>query len=229
MQKIFIVEDEPQIVEIVSKALTSWNFDVFSVTDFQKVEKEVKEVKPDLVLMDIHLPFYNGFHWTKEIRKTSTVPIIFISSASDSMNMVIAMNMGADDFVSKPFDLQVLVVKIQALLRRTYSFDKIEKINGLTFLDYTLDIEDGTLLFEGEKVYLSKNEVKILSLLIQHARELVLKETIMEKLWEDESFIDSNTLSVNMTRLRKKLLDIGFSKYIQTIKGRGYLLGEVDD
>ncbi|SJZ36628.1 DNA-binding response regulator, OmpR family, contains REC and winged-helix (wHTH) domain [Pilibacter termitis] len=224
MQKIFIVEDDEQIVTLLDKALSSWNFEIESVGDFQQVAKEVLASNPDLVLMDITLPFYNGFHWTNEIRKLSTVPIVFISSAGDNMNMVLAMNMGADDFVTKPFDIAVLTAKIQALLRRTYVFKK--ETSTYEFLDFQLDIEDTVLKKGSEQVELSRNEVKILSLLFQNVGQLVTKEEIMEKLWEDEHFIDKNTLSVTMTRLRKKLLELDFAKYIQTIKGKGFSLGE---
>jgi DNA-binding response OmpR family regulator len=223
-QKIYLTEDDERIVELMSKALVNWGFVVQATEDFQRVTEDIRAFEPDLVLLDITLPFYNGFYWCQEIRKFSTVPIIFISSADENMNMVMAMNMGADDFIGKPFDLQVLVAKIQALLRRTYTFAVEEA--SLEFQGYVLDVEDSSLRFQEEVVPLTKNETKILHLLFKNPNQLVSKEKIMEKLWEDENFIDSNTLSVNMTRLRKKLLEIGFSRFIHTLKGKGYYLDE---
>ncbi|MBP1047936.1 response regulator transcription factor [Enterococcus sp. BWM-S5] len=223
MKKIFIVEDDSRIVETVAAFLEKWNFDVQSVTDFQQVLADFDRYQPDLVILDISLPFYNGYHWCNEIRKQSDVPIVFLSSASDNMNIVMAMNMGGDDFIPKPFDLEVLVAKIQAILRRNPSFtDK----RTLSYGDYLLDLEAFEVCLLDRCIPVTMNETKILDLLFQQPEKVVAKELIMEKLWENEAFVDSNTLSVNMARLRKKVSEIGLDTYIQTKKGTGYRLGK---
>lgn len=222
-QRIFIVEDDPTIAETLKEYLTQWGFVCQTVSDFQKVTFEIGEFKADLVLLDIYLPFYNGFYWCQTLRQTSEVPIIFISSANDNMNMVMAMNMGADDFVVKPFDLAVLVAKIQALLRRSYQFGQSHQV---IFSSYQLLSQENKVVGSEGSVDLTPNESKLLLLLFQTAGRIVTREEMMEKLWESDEFIDSNTLSVNMTRLRKKLGPIGLDKRIQTVKNRGYLLEE---
>lgn len=223
MKKIFIVEDDSRIVETIVAFLEKWNFSVRAVTDFQQVLADFDEWQPDLVILDISLPFYNGYHWCNEIRKQSDVPIVFLSSANDNMNIVMAMNMGGDDFIAKPFDLEVLVAKIQAILRRNPSFtDK----RTLSYGEYVLDLEAFEVCLRETCVPVTMNETKILDLLFQQPEKVVAKELIMEKLWENEAFVDSNTLSVNMARLRKKVSDIGLDAYIQTKKGTGYRLGK---
>ena len=222
MKKIYIVEDEWEIVETVSTYLTTWNFDVRSAIDFQNIIGDVTTFEPDLVILDISLPFYNGYHWCAEIRKQSNVPIVFLSSANDNMNIVMAMNMGGDDFIAKPFDLEVLVAKIQAILRRNVAAP--EK-HIRTYQSYSLDLESFEVCQQERCVPITMNETKILDLLFRQPEKLVPKERIMEKLWENEAFVDSNTLAVNMTRLRKKVSEIGLDALIQTKKGKGYLLG----
>lgn len=186
------------------------------------VEDDFLEFQPDLVLLDIHLPFFDGYYWCQEIRKISQVPIVFISSANENMNIVLAMNMGGDDFINKPFDLQVVQAKLQAILRRTYSFSK--DFHLLTYQDVHLDILAGKITYQQKELILTKNELKILEYLFEHAEVIVSRIDLMNHLWDDHQFIDDNTLSVNMNRLRKKLEDIGLHDFIHTKKGLGYLL-----
>lgn len=226
MKKVYIVEDDKQITESLSRFLKKWSFDTKEATDFQRIMEDIREYQPDLVLLDISLPFYNGYYWCGEIRKESEVPIVFLSSASENMNIVMAMNLGADDFIPKPFDLEVLVAKIQAILRRTAT-GSIQKV--AMFKEFSLDLETFEVTNGSEAVAITMNEGKILGMLFQNAGTIVPKEQLMEKLWESEEFIDSNTLSVNMTRLRKKVSDIGLDKYIQTEKGKGYCLREEEE
>lgn len=216
-----IAEDDSVISEAMSKHIESWGFDVHAVSDFYNIIEEFNEFNPHLVLLDIMLPFYNGYHWCQEIRKISDVPIMIISSASDNMNIVMAMNMGADDFVAKPFDLNVLSAKINAVLRRAYNFSAPKP--KLTHRGAELDNDSACLIFEGNKIELTKNEFRILQTLMQSGG-IVSRDTLMEKLWETESFIDENTLSVNVARLRKKLDAAGLPGFIVTKKGLGYEL-----
>ena len=190
--------------------------------DFKRVQEEYTAFDPQLVIMDIILPFYNGFHWCTQIRQISSVPILFLSSASDNMNIVMAMNMGGDDFVEKPFDLNVLTAKIQALLRRAYSFTG--QLNVLEYRDVILNLNDAAVTFHGERMELTKNDFKILQILMENAGKIVKRDRIMERLWESDEFIDDNTLTVNMTRLRKKLESIGICDFIATKKGIGYVI-----
>lgn len=220
--KIFLVEDDTKICSIIQKELEKWNFAVSTVENFQQVMEEFKKNQPDLVLLDISLPYYNGYHWCQEIRKTSTIPVVFLSSASDKMNMLMAMNMGGDDFISKPVDLDLLVAKLQAVLRRTYTFNESEP--ELTYQGVSLSVLEGELRCQETTVNLTPNETKIMVLLFAEAEKTVTKETIMEKLWESEEFISQNTLTVNMTRLRKKLVASGLPPLIHTVKGVGYML-----
>ena len=222
MYRILIVEDDAGIAEAVSEQAKMWNFETHSVTNFRDVMAEFNAFDPHLVLMDIGLPFFNGYYWCGEIRKVSRVPVIFISSASDNMNIVMAMNMGGDDFIAKPSDLNVLTAKVQALLRRTYEF--AGATNLLEHKGAILNKENGILTYQGEKIELTKNEWRILQVLMEHKGKAVSRDTLMMRLWESDSFIDDNTLTVNVTRLRRKLEEIGLSDYIQTKKGVGYLL-----
>ncbi|EAC2648691.1 DNA-binding response regulator, partial [Listeria monocytogenes] len=185
--------------------------------------QEFHEIKPDLVLLDISLPYYNGYHWCQEIRKTSEVPIIFLSSMDQQMNQIMAMNMGADDYLTKPFDLAFVLAKIQALLRRSYQYSH-QQVLTFEIGQVTFYPTENVLKKQGEQLPLSPNEARILSLLLQHRGKIVAKETIIEMLWNSEEFIDNNTLAVNMTRLRKKLSQIELSDLIQTVKNKGYLI-----
>ncbi|MGI6068890.1 MAG: response regulator transcription factor [Blautia sp.] len=218
--KILIVEDDLTIAGTVANQLSSWGYQVKCVEDFQNVLQEFAGFDPQLVLMDLSLPFYNGFHWCDEIRKISQIPILFLSSASDNMNIVMAMSRGADDFISKPFDMGVLVAKVQAMLRRAYSFGGTSNI--LEHGGAILNLANTTLTWNGEAVELTKNDFRILQILFENAGKVVSREAIMTKLWENDSFIDDNTLTVNMTRLRKKLEAVGLKDFIVTKKGLGY-------
>ena len=220
--KILIVEDDTVIAEAIQRHLEKWAYQVRCVTDFKEVLKDVTGFKPELILLDISLPFYNGFYWCQEIRKLTKVPIIFISSADDKMNIVMAMDMGGDDFVSKPFDLTVLTAKVNALLRRSYSFNT--NLNVLEHKGVLLNLADAILSKGDEHVELTKNEFKIMQLLMENAGSMVQRDTIMIHLWDDDSFIDDNTLTVNVTRIRKKLSQIGVEEYIITKKGIGYMV-----
>lgn len=225
MYKILIVEDDNTIAGEMGKYLIKWGYEVEAVTDFSDVAGAFAGFQPQLVLMDIGLPFYNGYYWCGEIRKVSQVPVIFISSASDNMNVVMAVNMGGDDFIAKPFDLDILAAKVQAVLRRTYAFT-----NQTVLREYKgviLNVSDMSFTFRGEKTELSKNEFRILQTLFENAGKTVSRESIMKRLWNDECFIDDNTLTVNMNRLRKKLESAGVEALIMTKKGVGYQLGEL--
>lgn len=215
--KIYIVEDDMTIVSLLKDHLSA-SYHVSSVSNFRDVKQEIIAFQPDLILMDITLPYFNGFYWTAELRKFLTIPIIFISSSNDEMDMVMALNMGGDDFISKPFSLAVLDAKLTAILRRSQQFIQQE----LNFGGFTLTRE-GLLSSQDKEVILSPTENKILSILLMHPKQVVSKESLLEKLWENDSFIDQNTLNVNMTRLRKKIVPIGFD-YIHTVRGVGYLL-----
>ena len=220
MYRIFIIEDDEIIANLLKKNLCSWGYDVSCAQDFSNIIQEFARLDPQLVLLDLKLPFYNGFHWCEEIRRISQVPIIFISSASDNMNIVMAMNMGGDDFITKPFDLSVLTAKVQALLRRTYEFtgaaDRIEHGGAL------LDLGELTLQAGDTRIPLTKNEFRILQALMEARGRVVSRDAIMTKLWETDSYIDDNTLTVNVNRLRRKLEAAGLADFIATKKGVGY-------
>jgi len=222
MYKILIVEDDLIISKSIKNHIKSWGYEAECITDFKDVLSTFISYDPQLILLDISLPFFNGYHWCNEIRKVSKVPIIFISSASDNMNIVMSINMGGDDFIAKPFDLNVLTAKVQALLRRTYDFSG--QSNLLEHKGAILNMSDSTLTYNNKKIELSKNDNKILQILLENKGKYVLRDAIMTRLWETDSYIDDNTLTVNMTRLRKKLHDIELSNFIITKKGIGYMV-----
>lgn len=224
MYRIFFVEDDAGIAEAVIGQLTKWGFDARVSDDLHDVLGEFEAYDPQLVLMDISLPFYDGFHWCREIRKTSSVPIIFISSASDNMSKIMAMNMGADDFISKPFDLELLTAKIQALLRRSY--DYADSLQHFEHKGAVLNTGEYTLTYDGQSVELTKNEYRILYTLFENKGSVVSREKLMEALWRSDSFIDDNTLTVNVNRLRKKLDGVGLDSFIKTKVGVGYILSQ---
>ncbi len=217
------MEDDETIARLIKKHLEKWEYEVSTVQDFGNVLGEFAACDPQLVLLDIRLPFYNGYHWCTQIRQASKVPIIFLSSVSDNMNIVMAMNMGADDFIPKPFDLEVLTAKVQALLRRSYDFAGSSSM--LEHKGMLLNLSDATLLYQEQKVELTKNELKILQTLIENKTQVVTRETLMTRLWESDMYVDENTLSVNVNRLRKKLTSIGLEDSILTKKGIGYQIG----
>ena len=220
--RILIVEDDPGIAAAIAQQARSWDLDVKCVENFRTVMEDFSEYNPHLVLLDISLPFFNGYHWCGELRKVSNIPILFISSASDNMNIVMAMNMGADDFIVKPFDQSVLMAKIQAMLRRTYDFASYTPI--LEHRSARLHTGDNSLTYEGQEISLTKNEYRILLTLMENKGKVVSREKLMERLWETDSFIDENTLTVNMNRLRKKLHAVGLTDFIATKFGVGYLI-----
>ena len=222
MYRIYIAEDDESIAAAIARGLSAWDFEVRTASDFKRIADEIAEYDPHLVLLDITLPFYNGFYWCSELRRNSRVPVVFISSAADNMNIVMAMNMGADDFIAKPFDLDVLTAKVQALLRRTYDFAPAEPV--LSHRGAVLQPGDQSLLVNGEKLPLSKNEYRILWTLLKEKGKIVSREKLMEALWQTDSFVDENTLSVNMARLRKKLDGAGLAGFIATRVGAGYLV-----
>ncbi len=222
MYKIMIVEDDSVIASTLKNHLEKWGYQVKCITDFNNVLGDFTLFAPDLVLLDIYLPSFDGYHWCREIRNISQVPIVFISSANENMNIVMAMNMGGDDFINKPFDLNVITSKLQAILRRTYSFAK--DFHLLTYHDVILDVSSATISFDDAVLELTKNEVKILELLFHKPETILSREEIMNFLWDDHQFVDDNTLSVNVNRLRKKLETIGLADFIKTKKGMGYLI-----
>ena len=222
MYKILIVEDDKTIANAVKKHVETWGYQAYATQNFQNVMEDFAREHPQLVILDITLPFYNGYHWCSEIRKVSKVPILFLSSAADNMNIIMAMQMGGDDFVAKPFDLTVLTAKIQALLRRSYDFAGQTRI--MEHCGVILNLADATLLYEGETLELSKNEYRIILTLLERTGSVVSRETLMEKLWATDSFVVENTLTVNVARLRKRLAGIGLSDFIETRKGLGYMI-----
>lgn len=223
MQKIYLVEDDATIVSVLADYLRQWGYECYPAKKFAEILQEFRAVSPDLVLLDISLPYYNGYHWCQEIRNISEVPIIFLSSMDQQMNQIMAMNMGADDYLTKPFDLAFVLAKIQALLRRSYQYTH-QQVQTFSLGEVTFHPIENLLKSKTESLPLSPNESRILSLLLQQQGKIVPKETIIEMLWNSKEFIDNNTLAVNMTRLRKKLSQTGLSDLIQTVKNKGYLI-----
>lgn len=222
MYRLMIVEDDPGIAGAIKVQAELWDLEVHIVENFRNVLGEYSEFQPHLILLDISLPFFNGYHWCSEIRRVSKVPIVFISSAADNMNIVMAMNLGADDFIAKPFDQSVLMAKVQALLRRTYDFGASVPI--LEHRGALLNTGDNSLTYCGEKIELSKNEYRIMLCLMENKGKVVSREKLMERLWETEMFVDENTLTVNVNRLRRKLDAAGLDGFIATKFGVGYLV-----
>ena len=220
MYRIFIVEDDDGISEAIVSQLETWGYEAKRCADYKNVVGELLEYDPHIVLLDIGLPFFDGYKWCAELRKKSKVPVIFISSVSDSLNIVMAMNMGGDDFIAKPFDMSVLTAKIQAMLRRTYDFSDAEP--RLTVRGASLPEDGGYLEYEGRRTELTRNEYRILHCLMRNAGRIVSRERLTEILWETDSFIDDNTLTVNVNRLRKKLAESGLDGFIETKFGVGY-------
>lgn len=222
MYRIMIVEDDEGIAESITEYAASWDMEAYAVENFRNVMAEFAAVQPHLVLLDISLPFFNGYHWCSEIRKVSKVPVIFLSSAADNMNILMAMNMGADDFIAKPFDGNVLVAKLTAMLRRAYDFGTAVPV--LEHKGALLSTGDNSLTYNGTSIELTKNEYRILLTLMENKGTIVSRERLMERLWESDSFVDENTLTVNVNRLRKKLDNAGLSDFITTKFGVGYLI-----
>lgn len=222
MYRIYIIEDDSIIAGKIKEHMTNWGFEARCASDFRNIMGEFAEYDPHMVLLDISLPFFNGYHWCEEIRRVSKVPVIFLSSASDNMNIIMAMSMGGDDFIAKPFDMNVLVAKVQAVLRRTYDFGGQTQV--IEHRGALLNMSDASLVYNGEPVELTRNDYKILLTLMENRGSIVSRETLMEKLWETDCFVDENTLTVNIARLRKKLDSAGLTGFITTKKGIGYIV-----
>lgn len=222
MYRILIVEDDSTIASNVAAHLERWDYEIKQIEDFKCVMEAFQQFDPQLVILDIGLPFYNGFYWCQEIRKISSVPILFLSSMNDNMNIVMAMNMGGDEFIEKPFDLNVVTAKVQAVLRRTYEFRGTADV--MEWNGAILNLADATVLYQDQKLELSKNEFKILQILLENTGKIVSRESIMTRLWDSNEFIDDNTLTVNVARLRKKMEQIGLGGKIITKKGIGYMV-----
>ncbi|MGQ7339215.1 response regulator transcription factor [Streptococcus suis] len=220
MQKILVIEDDKTISQLVAKNLINWGYQVQEVQDFQMVLEQMEEFQPHLILLDIGLPFFNGYYWCQEIRKTSRVPIMFLSSHDQPIDIVMAINMGADDYVTKPFEMTVLLAKIQGLLRRTYDF--VGEQSLLWFEEVSLDLKTMQVSYGQDVEELTRNEFQILRVLFEHGKEVVSREELMRELWNSDIFVDDNTLSVNIARLRKKLAELGLPNLIMTKKGVGY-------
>ena len=222
MYRIYIIEDDGIIAGKIKEYMTNWGFEASCASDFRNIMGEFAEYDPHMVLLDISLPFFNGYHWCEEIRRVSKVPVIFLSSAADNMNIIMAMSMGGDDFIAKPFDMNVLVAKVQAVLRRTYDFGGQTQV--IEHRGALLNMSDASLVYNGEPVELTRNDYKILLTLMENRGSIVSRETLMEKLWETDCFVDENTLTVNIARLRKKLDGAGLTGFITTKKGIGYIV-----
>lgn len=220
--RILVVEDDAVISAAVAGHISSWGCQVRRAENFADIMSEFNEFEPQLVLLDISLPFYNGYHWCSEIRKVSRVPVIFISSASDNMNIVMAMNMGGDDFIAKPVDLNVMTAKMQALLRRTY--DMGSRVPVLEHRGALLNLNDTSLMVGDQRVELTKNEFRILQTLMEQKGKVVSRDALMTKLWQMDSYVEENTLTVNVNRLRRKLEAAGLHGFITTKVGSGYLI-----
>lgn len=223
MAKIMIIEDDPSIAKLIQENLSKWQIESFAVKEFDDIMTQFDDYQPDLVLLDINLPIKDGYYWNQEIRKVSKIPIIIISSRNSNMDQIMAMNMGADDFVEKPFSIDILIAKINALLRRTYDFSQdtsdIIEHNGLK-----LNLSDGTVEINDNKIDLSKNEYKLLQRLLKDQGKIVSREQLLNFMWDDERFVDDNTLTVNINSLRSKFEKNGLSNYIVTKVGQGYLI-----
>lgn len=222
MYNITIIEDSDTIREELKKLLSKYGYNINTPTNFENIIEEIHNSKPDLILLDINLPYFDGYHICREIRKTSKIPIIIVTSRNSDMDELMSMNLGADDFVTKPYNTQILLVRIEALLRRTYG--KEEQSNKLTYKNFELDLSKGMLVSGDKKLEITKNEIKILSYLIEHKGEIVSREDLMEHLWNSDYYVDDNTLSVNVTRIRKKLQELGIENVIETRRGLGYIM-----
>ncbi|MDV2685721.1 response regulator transcription factor [Alkalihalophilus lindianensis] len=222
MFKIFLIEDDTSLFKEIKDRLIDWEYEVYGVRDFQKVMESFAEVQPDLVIIDIQLPKYDGFHWCRMIREHSNVPIVFLSSRDHPTDMVMSMNLGADDFIQKPFHFEVLIAKIQAILRRVYNYNTGTS-ELKTWMGATIDLERSRITNDDGMIELTKNEIFILKLLVERKNKIVSREELINLLWDDQRFISDNTLTVNVNRLRKKLTEIGLGAGIETKVGQGYM------
>ncbi len=222
MYRILLVEDDFALAEAMARQLAGYGNEVRAVRDFRDVTGEFLAYAPQLVLMDIMLPFRDGYYWTAEIRKLSRAPIVFLSSASDSMNIVMAISMGGDDFIAKPVDAMVLTAKVQAILRRTY--EMADGAQTLAFCGARLNLADQTVTNGDARAELTRNEHRILQVLLENRGKIVSRDTLMTRLWQSDLYVEENTLTVNVSRLRKKLEDIGLRGVIATRPGSGYII-----
>ena len=225
MFKVLLVEDDATLFQEIKERLNGWSYDVYGIIDFSRVMQEFAEVKPDLVIIDIQLPKFDGFHWCRMIRSHSNVPILFLSSRDHPTDMVMSMQLGADDFIQKPFHFDVLIAKIQAILRRVYNYNT-ETITLKTWNGSTVDYQNNNVTTEAGSVELTKNEILILKVLIDQKNKIVSREHLIKSLWDDERFVSDNTLTVNVNRLRKKLDELSLGHYIETKVGQGYMAVE---
>lgn len=223
MYRVFIVEDDVALADLTKKYLETWGYEVFCAHDLRNITSEFSAFHPHIVLLDIMLPFYDGYYWCTEIRKLSSVPIIFVTSAKDDMNLIMAINMGGDDFIAKPFDTRVLMAKLQALLRRTYDLQGTMSV--IEHKGAVLNLNDHSFTYRDKKLELTKNEFRILEVLLLNKGKVISRDTLMTKLWQDDCYVEENTLTVNVTRLRKKLEGIGLADFIKTKVGSGYIVG----
>lgn len=223
--KIMLIEDDLTLFNEVKDRLTQWSYEVYGVADFSEVVQEFSATKPDLVIIDIQLPKFDGFHWCRMIRSHSNVPIIFLSSRDHPTDMVMSMQLGADDFIQKPFHFDVLIAKIQAILRRVYNYNT-EQVNLKTWCGAAIDYERNLITNSIGSIELTKNESFILKQLVDQKNKIVSRESLMNSLWDDQRFISDNTLTVNVNRLRKRLDEIGLGSFIQTKVGQGYMAVE---
>lgn len=220
-----LIEDDESLFSEIKERLSQWSYDIYGIQDFGKVMQEYSDVQPQLVIIDIQLPKYDGFHWCRMIRAHSNVPIIFLSSRDHPTDMVMSMHLGADDFIQKPFHFDVLIAKIQATLRRVYNYNT-ERIELRTWRGAAIEYVKNTLTLGSEAVLLTKNEMFILKVLVEHKNQIVTREELIRSLWDHEHFVSDNTLTVNVNRLRKKLEPIGLDGYIETKVGQGYMATE---
>ena len=223
--KVYLIEDDVSIFEVIKERFAQWTIDVIGPADFHHVMDDFLKEQPQLVIIDIQLPVFDGFHWCREIRAISKVPILFLSSRDHPMDMVMAMQMGADDFVQKPFHMEVLLAKVQALLRRVYDY-KEQPIEILRWNGATIDYDRATVDYNGKQIELTKNELFILKVLLKSSGQIVSRDELMRRLWDDERFVNDNTLTVNVNRLRQRLDEIGLKDVIVTKKGLGYMAVE---
>ena len=223
MYKILIIEDDKKIAEIISENISKWGYDGRIVRDFSKILEEFSNYDPHLLLMDINLPLFDGFYWCNKIRQVSKIPIIFVSSRDSNMDIIMAVNMGGDDYITKPFSIDILMAKINALFRRVYSYQN-SKLSLIEHNGIFLNLNDFTITFKEKRIELTKNETKIMQILVENAGSIVTRYDIAKSLWDSEDFVDDNTLTVNINRARRKLEDIGLRNYIQTRKNEGYII-----
>ncbi len=220
-EKIFIVEDEEKIIKELTNILKKYAYEVTYSLDFENIVERILEEDPKLVLLDINLPYYDGYYICRKVRKVSNVPIIVVTSRDSDIDELMSINLGADDFVTKPYNIQILLARIASLMKRTYSKKSVE-IFDIRGLKYNLSKSEAE--FSGRKVELTKNESRILHILFKNKEKIVSRNEIIKALWKEEEFVDDNTLTVNMNRLRKKLEEIGAVDYLQTKRGQGYMI-----